>query len=112
MKNELKVISDFYDFVLWMIRHVEKFPRHHRYALGAAVETRLYKILDLLLRAKFTRGARELLDEVNIEIEILRFQIRLAKDLKIFPLKSHGYATEILVSIGSQVGGWVRSSAT
>lgn len=34
MKTELKVIADFYDFMLWLIRHTEKFPRHHRYSLG------------------------------------------------------------------------------
>ncbi|GMU26297.1 MAG: hypothetical protein AMXMBFR16_12020 [Candidatus Uhrbacteria bacterium] len=36
MAQELKVIADFYDFMLWLIRHTEKFPRHHRYGLGLA----------------------------------------------------------------------------
>ena len=36
MSGELKVIADFYDFMLWLIRHVEKFPRHHRYSPGGA----------------------------------------------------------------------------
>ncbi len=36
MKRQLKVIADFYDFMLWLIRHTEKFPRHHRYSLGVA----------------------------------------------------------------------------
>jgi hypothetical protein len=27
MGQELKVIQDFYDFMLWLVRHVEKFPR-------------------------------------------------------------------------------------
>ena len=40
MAKELKVISDFYDFMLWLIRHTEKFPRHRRYSLGAAMEDR------------------------------------------------------------------------
>ena len=38
MRSELKVIADFYDFMLWLIRHTEKFPRHHRYSLGVAME--------------------------------------------------------------------------
>ena len=36
MKSELKVIAGFYDFMLWLIGHTEKFPRHHRYSLGVA----------------------------------------------------------------------------
>ena len=38
MPQELKVIADFYDFMLWLIRHTEKFPRHHRYSLDLAME--------------------------------------------------------------------------
>jgi len=36
MAQELKVIQDFYDFMLWLIGHTEKFPRHYRYSLGPA----------------------------------------------------------------------------
>lgn len=38
MGQELKVIADFYDFMLWMTHHTEKFPRHHRYSLGVSME--------------------------------------------------------------------------
>jgi hypothetical protein len=27
MAQELKVIQDFHDFILWIVRHTEKFPR-------------------------------------------------------------------------------------
>ena len=109
MSKELKVISDFYDFMLWTVKHTEKFPRHHRYSLGVAIENRLQKLLGLLLKAKYSRDKTELLNEANIELEILRFQIRLAKDLKVLPVKSHGYAAKVTESIGSQIGGWIKS---
>jgi len=35
--GELKIIQDLYDFILWMVGHIEKFPRHHRYSLGLAL---------------------------------------------------------------------------
>ncbi|MEW6746343.1 MAG: hypothetical protein AB1486_26680 [Planctomycetota bacterium] len=41
MSAELKVLSNFYDFMLWLIRRTEKFPRHHRYSLGFSMENRL-----------------------------------------------------------------------
>lgn len=41
MAQELKVIQDFYDFMLWLIHHTEKFHRQHRYSLGLAIENRL-----------------------------------------------------------------------
>ncbi len=96
MPQELKVISDFYDFMLWLIRHTEKFPRHHRYSLGIAMENRLQRILELLLRAKYSWQKAGFLNDANIELEVLRFQVRLAKDLKALPAKSHGHAAEVM----------------
>jgi hypothetical protein len=110
--QELKVISDCYDLVVYLVQRIEKFPRHHRYSLGIAIENRLQEILALLLRAKFNRAKRsEFLEEVNVQLDILRFQIRMAKDLKAFPVKSHGHASKLLQEIGLQVGGWLRSKA-
>ena len=40
MQSDLKVVAHFYDFMLWLIRHTEKFPRHHRYSLGSAMDPR------------------------------------------------------------------------
>jgi len=111
MASELKVIADFYDFILWLIRHTEKFPRHHRYSLGLAMENRLQAILSLLLQAKYSADKAGILDAVNLELEVLRFQVRLAKDLKALPVKSHGYAAEVLHSIGAQIGGWRKERA-
>lgn len=109
MVQELKIISDFYDFMLWLIKHTEKFPKHHRYSLGLTMENRLQFVLGLLLRAKYAKEKTIILGDVNIELEILRFQLRLAKDLKVLPVKSHGYATQSLCSIGSQIGGWLKN---
>ena len=107
--QELKVIQDFYDFMLWLIGHTGKFPRHHRYSLGISMENRLQRILELLLRAKYSRQKAGYLNDANIELEVLRFQIRLSKDLNALPGKSHGYASQTMQSIGSQIGGWLAS---
>lgn len=112
MVQELKVIADFYDFMLWLIRHTEKFPRHHRYSLGIAIEERLQQILSLLLRAKYSKDKAAPLAQANLELEVLRFQLRLATDLRALPLKSQGHAAAVMQSIGSQVGGWLKSRAT
>jgi len=109
MAQELKVIADFYDFMVWLIRHTEKFPRHHRYSLGLAMENRLQTILSLLLRAKYSQAKAEPLNQANLELEVLRFQLRLAKDLQVLPVKSHGFAANNMNAIGAQVGGWLKS---
>lgn len=109
MATELKIIQDFYDFMLWMIRHIEKYPRHHRYSLGYAMESRMQKILELLLRAKYGKDKAGVLNDANIELEVLRFQLRLSKDLNILPVKSYGFGSKCLLEVGSQAGGWSKS---
>ena len=111
MASELKVISDFYDFALYLIQRIEKFPRHHRYSLGIAIEERLQGLLALLLRAKFARDKKPLLAEANIQLDILRFQVRMAKDLQALPIKSHGHANKLMLGIGAQIGGWLKQQA-
>ena len=111
MNQELKIIQDFYDFMLWMIKHIEKYPRHHRYSIGVSIENRTQKILELLLKAKYRREKKSILSDANIELEILRFQLRLSKDLKILTVKSYGFGSKNLLEIGSQVGGWIKSKS-
>jgi hypothetical protein len=105
---ELLVITRTYDLVLWTSRHVAQFSRAHRHTLGVRLENQLYQILEMLLRAKFTRDRTDMLRGVNLELEILRFQFRLAKDLRCMSLDSYGFASRSLVEIGKMVGGWLR----
>jgi hypothetical protein len=66
--QELKVIADFYDFALWLTRHIEKFPRHHRYSLGLYMEQQLYTILKSLIRAKYTKDRTGMLPDGQINV--------------------------------------------
>ncbi len=54
LAQELKVISDSYDLILYLSQRISKFPRQHRYSLGLSMEQRLQVFLALLIRAKYT----------------------------------------------------------
>jgi hypothetical protein len=106
--QDLIVIDKTYDLVLWSCHHIAKFPRSHRFTLGDRLELRLYEVLELLIRAKYAREKVELLRRVNLELELLRFQFRLAKDLGCLPLRSYEHAARSVNEIGQMVGGWLR----
>jgi hypothetical protein len=110
--EELPILRAAYDFLLWLSPKIAKFPRDQRFVLGERMERQLYEVLENLIRARYTRVRRTILDQVNLDLEILRFQIRLAKDLRCLSLKSYAVAAEGLVDIGRQVGGWQRQSPT
>ncbi len=65
--EELPIIRAFYDFVLWLNPKIAKFPRDQRFVLGERVERQLYEVLENLIRAKYTRSRRAILDQVNLD---------------------------------------------
>ena len=97
-----------YDLILWSCQHVSRFPRNHRFVLGERIERNLYDLLEMLIEAKFTRNHQKLLESANLKLEVLRFQMRLAKDLKCLRTNSYGFATKLLDEIGRLVGGWLK----
>ena len=56
-EQELTVITKTYDLILWSCH---KFPRNHRFVLGERIERNLYDLLEILIRAKYTRNRQEL----------------------------------------------------
>ena len=107
---EMVVITKVYDLVLWSCNHIARFPRSHRFTLGDRLEVRLLNVLEMLLRAKYTRNRLPILRDANLELELLRFQFRLAKDLRCLSLESYGYAARTVEEVGRVLGGWIKRS--
>src|SRR3954468_8861199 len=106
---ELIVITKTYDLILWSCNHTGKFPRNHRLVLGERIERNLYNLLETLIQAKYTKSRQRLLEQANLTLEVLRFQMRLAKDLQCLKVNSYGFAAKAIDEIGRLVGGWIRS---
>src|ERR1022692_2498951 len=108
--DELTAITKTYDLILWSCNHTGKFPRNHRFVLGERIERNLYDVLETLIQAKYTKQRQPMLERANLMLEILRFQMRLAKDLQCLKVESYGYVAKSIDEIGKLVGGWIRSS--
>jgi hypothetical protein len=108
-EQELVVITRTYDLVLWSCHHTGRFPRNHRFVLGERIERNLYDLLETLVRARYTRQRQGLLERANLTLEVLRFQMRLAKDLQCLKVQSYGFAARAIDEIGRLVGGWLKS---
>ena len=107
---EMAVITKVYDLVLWSCQHIEKFPRSYRFTLGDRLEIRLYEVLEKLLRAKYSRDRLPVLRDVNMDLELVRFQFRMAKDLKCLSVDSYGYASRTVNEVGQLLGGWIKAT--
>jgi hypothetical protein len=110
--EELVVITKTYDLILWSCNHTSRFPRQHRFVLGERLERTLYDLLETLIQAKYTRDRKTLLEQANLKLEILRFQVRLAKDLQCLQMSSYEFASKHVEEIGRLVGGWLKPKRT
>jgi hypothetical protein len=94
-------ITKTYDLILWSCHHTSRFPRHHRFVLGERLERRLYELLETLVQAKYTRERQALLRQANLSLEVLRLQMRLAKDLQCLKVQSYGFAGQAVNEAGN-----------
>jgi hypothetical protein len=99
-----------YNFLLWLIPALEKFPRSQKYLLGDRLQQQTLLLLDHLISATYAKERSLHLRQANLEIEKLRFGIRLAKDLHHFDLKRYEFAARALDQIGRMIGGWLKKS--
>lgn len=99
-----------YDLLLWVMNHVSKFPRSHRFVLGERIETHMLKILELLVEAAFSRQKGTCLHQANLQLQVMRFLIRLGKDLGFTSLRQYEFITREMVGLGQQIGGWGKQA--
>src|SRR3954449_1026281 len=97
-QEELTVLTKTYDLILWSCHHTGQFPRNHRFVLGERIERNLYGLLETLIAAKYTKQRQRLLEVANLSLEVLRFQMRLAKDLQCLKVESYVFAAKSISS--------------
>ncbi len=102
-------VTKAYDIVLWLVNHVGKFPRSHRFILGDRIETKMLTVLELLIRAAYSREKKHLLETANVELQVVRLLIRLGKDLGLTSVHQYEHITRELIGLGQQVGGWAKA---
>jgi hypothetical protein len=98
-----------YQFLLWLIPTLEKFPRSQKFLLGDQLQRQALKVLDHLITATYTRQREGDLRAANLGLEKLRFGVRLAKDLRHLDLKAYEHAARAIDEVGRMVGGWIKA---
>ena len=111
MEKKETIITKTYDMLLYVIPILEKYPRTHKFILADRIENTLLNILDRLLEAYFsqTGDKNALLKNVNIELEKLRYLIRLSYDLRCINIDKYEKITFKINEVGKMSGGWRKS---
>ncbi len=104
------VVQRTYEFVLWLVKKVENFPRAHRFTVGDRLTSAGLDLLTTLVEAAYSGNKGALLDAASRKLNAARYLPRLSKDLHLVNVESYGFGAEHLDEIGRMVGGWRKST--
>ncbi len=99
-----------YEFSLWLLPKVERFPRGFRFSLGDRCVNTMLTIQEALLDAAYGAQRAEALALAQRKLNTLRYLLRLAKDLQLLGVEPYGFAAERLEELGRMIGGWRKSA--
>jgi len=108
MQAELPIIQRTYDLIRWYVPLLNKFPRDMKFMLGDRIQRTLYGFLEGLIRARYRREKLEILESLNAELDVLRYQTRLCKDFALFDVRRYGHVSGLINEIGENLGGWIK----
>lgn len=108
--NESPLFIRTHDLILWMIPHVQKFPRAHRFGLAERVQRLLLDFQDSLVAAGKTKSQtrRAHLESADIKLEQLRGWVRISRDLELFSLPQYEHVSRLVSEVGRLLGAWLK----
>lgn len=98
-----------YQFLLWLVPAVEKFPKSQKFLLGDRIQNLALDVQENLIEATYSKNPVPHLAAANLRLEKLRYLFRLALDLKHLDPRRYEFAARALDEIGRMVGGWMKA---
>ena len=101
------IITKTYDFLLYLIPQLSRFPRDQKFILGDRIQILTMDILDLFIEAFYSPNQQKLkvLADANMKLEKLRYLIRLSHDLKLINVHRYEVFSEKINELGKMLGG-------
>ena len=107
--QDFKIQQKVYDMIFYGNKCLIQFPKSERYALAVDVKKSMYKLLELIIVANKKYYKKTTLQEIDVELEVLRTLIRLSMDLKYLPIRKYENWSKMLNEIGKMLGGWFKA---
>jgi hypothetical protein len=102
-----------YDFLLWLIPKIQRFPRSHRFGIAERIQRLALDFQDSIVKAgKLSGNERYLvLLQADIQLAQLRHWMRFTRDLKLIDLGEYEHSARMLAEVGRLLGAWLKQSA-
>jgi len=106
--EKLVIWQKAYDCYIYLYVALRNFPKSEKFTLSADIKSSFSKLLKLLMLANKSKSKLQYLYEADVILEMLKFQIRAAKDMQFLKIKQYGILSEKFSEIGRMLGGWIN----
>ena len=109
LPKQSPIFSKTYDFLLWVLNHSDRFPKNERFRLSKRLEDSLFAFYEYLMEGTRPKKAKLCLSEADLELDRIRFYVRLCHARKLLDGDQYEFAVNSLMEIGKLLGGWINS---
>lgn len=89
--------------------YTRNFTREYRYTIGQDIKRDAIMLVRSIYKANRSVQKRDHLEDFLENFEILKLEIRLCVDLRLFSPAQQGEMFKLMEAIGRQVVGWKKS---
>lgn len=87
---------------------VRHFPKSERHVLSQEIRLSMWRLLRLVIVCSKRYHKKTTLQELDAELELLRRQIRTAREIEVLPFKKYEVWSRHLDEVGRIVGAWIK----
>ena len=109
--SESPIFVKTYDLLRWLAPKTTGFSRQYRFSLALPLLEHAYALQRHLVQAAKAGQKAEVaryLTQADVELTLLRYKIRLSRDLNLLQLGSYEHASRLIDEIGRLLGGWQK----
>ncbi len=110
--EDLKILQKTYDMMLYANICLKQFPKSEKYGLATDIKNAMHTMLRLIVAANKRYYKKTTLQEIDVELDVIRTFIRLAvdKETKYLSIRKYENWSKMLNEIGKMLGGWIKST--
>ena len=98
-------------FAVQLEGYLAHFPNCHKYTLTQALRQAFIDVYNLTTEAQKRYHKKTTLQDLDAELDLLRSQVRMAKNMGYIDFKKYEHWSRLNDEIGRMVGGWVKAFA-
>lgn len=110
LTESLPVYRDVYKLIRLLFDYSRNFSREYKYTLGQDIKRDSITLVRSIYRANRSMAKTEYLEEFLDNFEILKLEIRLCVDMRLFSPGQQAQLALLMEQVGKQVTGWKKSS--